>query len=472
MSTITIMDPVTRIEGHMKVEVEIDQNKITDARCTGTLFRGFETILEGREPWDAPVITQRICGVCPISHGQAAVLALDNAGGWTPPTNGRLLRNLTLGANFIQSHILHFYLLAALDYIQGPQVTPWIPGWDVDMRGGLEGIVDNLTGPALVARRRAHEMGAVFGGKMPASHTFIPGGFTATPTAERIALFREHLDFLTDFIVNIYLNDVEKLAGVYEQYFNIGAGCNNLLSYGVFELDNSGQQKLLDRGYVVDRGTSPQGVISDKDITESVTYSWYEDTTNNLTPINGETEPIYPKGDAYSWLKAPRLSGRPFEVGPLARMWVNGDYQDGISVMDRHLARALETLKIAEEMSFWLDELRPGDPVAINAPSPESGLGVGMTEAPRGALGHWTLLSQGKIRHYQIITPTCWNASPLDDKDVHGPMEQALIGIPIQDPSRPIEALRVIHSFDPCLSCAVHVITPEGTPLVLKAGVK
>ncbi len=181
MSTLTIMDPVTRIEGHMKVELDIENNKIIDARCTGTLFRGFEILLKGRDPWDAPVITQRICGVCPISHAEAAVLALDKASNGTVPANARILRNLTLGANFIQSHILHFYLLAALDYVKGPQVSPWVPAWDKTLPDTLGQVVDHLAGPALVARREAHEMGAIFGGKMPSSHTYIPGGFTATP---------------------------------------------------------------------------------------------------------------------------------------------------------------------------------------------------------------------------------------------------------------------------------------------------
>ncbi len=182
------------------------------------------------------------------------------------------------------------------------------------------------------------------------------------------------------------------------------------------------------------------------------------------------TEPVYPKGEAYSWLKAPRLSGKPFEAGPLARMWINGDYRQGISVMDRHAARAQEALKVAEAMQGWLDGLAPGKVSYDNAFDQRSGVGVGMSEAPRGALGHWVKIVSGKIAQYQIITPTCWNASPRDGMNVRGPMEQALIGTPVIDPNKPIEALRVIHSFDPCLSCAVHVMRPDEKPTVVWAG--
>lgn len=475
MQTIKIIDPVTRIEGHMKVEIAVDtiggEQQIVDARCTGTLFRGFEVLLKGRNPLDAPVITQRICGVCPISHGQTAVLALENVSEWIPTLNAVLLRNLTLGANFIQSHILHFYLLAALDYVDGPAASPWQPAWQSDMRGGLDGVIANLPG-ALEARRRAHEMGAVFGGKMPASHAYIPGGFTATPTKSRIERFRQHLSWLTDFIRNRYLSDVHSLGEVYLDYLNVGAGCGNLMAFGVFETDTAYLDRLLPGGFIEDGGTGVQNVVNGGDIREAVKYSWYADETGNLNPKNGHTRPLYPKGDAYSWLKAPRFRDKPFEVGPLARMWMKGDYQNGISVMDRHLARAQEALLIAGAMEDWLNQIEVGKPAYDETFDQYSGAGVGMSEAPRGALGHWIRIVDGKIDAYQVITPTCWNASPRDDAGVPGPMEQALMGTPIQNPDQPVEALRVIHSFDPCLSCAVHIMRPDGEPVVLHGGVK
>lgn len=321
MQTITIMDPVTRIEGHMKVEIVIDSNggqqQVVDARCTGTLFRGFETLLNGRSPLDGPIITQRICGVCPISHGQAAVQALENVSEWLPPTNARLLRNLTLGANFLQSHILHFYLLAALDYVAGPDAAPWTPGWQVDMRGGLDGVAANLPA-AIQARRQAHEMGAVFGGRMPTSNSFIPGGFTAVPSSQDIDNYRQYLTALTTFINTIYLPDVQRVGEVYGDYFQVGGGSNNLMAYGVFEMDDANSTRLFSGGYIENGASGTASAFSTTEITESVKYSWYADGSNNLSPASGETQPQYPKGEAYSWLKAPRLLGKPFEAGPLA----------------------------------------------------------------------------------------------------------------------------------------------------------
>jgi len=467
------MDPVTRIEGHMKVEITVDtidgQQQVTDARCTGTLFRGFENLLNGRSPLDAPIITQRICGVCPISHGQAAVLALENVSEWHPPTNARVLRNLTLGANFLQSHILHFYLLAALDYVAGPDSSPWKSAWSVDIRSGLDQIGANLT-KAIAARRQAHEMGAIFGGKMPSSSSYIPGGFTAVPTAQDISAFRNYLTALTTFIQDTYIPDVVAVGEVYSDYFNIGTGCSNLLAYGAFEQNDAATSKLFSGGYIEGAATEAQSGVATTNISESVKYSWYADTTTNLSPDAGETEPQYPKDGAYSWLKAPRLAGKPFEAGPLARMWINGDYQRGISVMDRHLARAMEAKKIAVAMSGWLDELNPGVKAFDDSFEQYSGYGVGLSEAPRGALGHWVEITDGKISHYQVITPTCWNASPMDDNNNPGPMEQALIGTPIENPDMPVEALRIIHSYDPCLSCAVHIMRPDTKPKVIHTG--
>ena len=250
MATITVMDPVTRIEGHLKVEVTVDsvggQLQVVDAHCTGTLFRGFETLLQGRAPTDAPVLTQRICGVCPVAHGMASTLALEDAAGFTAPSNARVLRNLVLGANYLQSHLLHFYLLAAFDYVQGPQKAPWTPAWEVDFRPDprLEPMVEHVV-MSLEARRRAHAMGAIFGGRMPAPHTYLAGGFTAVPTEDNIARFRNELAYVTNFIRQVYVPDAENLAEVYDDHFEVGQGCRNLLAFGVFDLDDSGASKLL-----------------------------------------------------------------------------------------------------------------------------------------------------------------------------------------------------------------------------------
>ena len=477
MATITVMDPVTRIEGHLKVQVTVDlvngKNQVVDAKCTGTLFRGFETILNGRDPKDAPILTQRICGVCPVSHSLASTLALEAAKGMQANDNGRILRNLTLGANFLQSHILHFYLLAALDYVKGPQSAPWTPGWNVDMRVDprLDTVASHLTN-AIEARRRAHEMGAVFGGRMPSPHTLVPGGYTNVPTAAKITAFKTQLTWLTNFINTIYLPDVTSVATVYSDYKTIGKGYGNLLAYGVFDQNAAGSTKLLKRGLVNASAPTAVAAVNTASITESVTYSWYNNSTNGMKPAGGSTLPVDPntKTAAYSWLKAPRYNNVPYETGALARMWVNGDYRTGVSVIDRHAARAKEALKVAQAMSTWLTQLSAGSAAYTAYTNPTSGSGVGLTEAPRGALGHWVSISNSKVSNYQIITPTCWNASPMDSSGQKGPMEKAIIGTPVADPTKPVEVLRVIHSFDPCLSCAVHVMRPNGKPVVIKTG--
>jgi hydrogenase large subunit len=470
MAMITVMDPVTRIEGHMKVEVTIDEvggtQQVVDARCTGTLFRGFEKLLEGRDPKDAPALTQRICGVCPISHSLASVMAFDEAAGGQVPDNGRILRNLTLGSNYLQSHILHFYLLAALDFVKGPLMRPWAPAWDIDMRSGLDSVAKHLT-QAIEARRLAHEMGAVFCGRMPSAHSIIPGGFTGTPTTQRIDTFRQHLNTLLDFIQYVYLEDVYSVATVYGDYYQIGKGHGNLLAFGVFDEGNG--TKLMNSGYVQNGVKHAFDGTAAQKISESVSFSWYDNADNNRHPAAGVTQPVYPKSGAYSWLKAPRLDTKPYEVGPLARMWVNGDYSKGVSVMDRHAARAYEAMKVGDAMLDWLDQLDPNAPVYGVYDDPVAATGIGLTEAPRGALGHWVGIESGKLKHYQVITPTCWNASPRDDGGVRGPLEAALIGTPVQDPQQPIEALRVIHSFDPCLSCAVHVMQPRGKVTIVRS---
>jgi hydrogenase large subunit len=465
MAKVTIIDPVTRLEGHLKIKVTVDTvngvQQVVNAWATGTLFRGFEAILQNRHPWDAQHITQRICGVCPTSHGLAAVHALDKVHEVTAPDNARIMRNLVLGANHVDSHILHFYHLAVPDFIDGPDMPPWQPSWNVDKRidSATTATLVNHYVTALDMRRKAHEMGALFGGRLPHSPTYIPGGFTTQPTAARITKFKRYLNELLPFIQNTYIKDAELLASVYPDYFQIGRGFGNLLAYGVFDLNAAGTSKLLRRGRVLNGSTTVQGV-NVASITEHVTNSWYADSDSDLNPASGVTNPLYPKDKAYSWLKAPRYAGKPFEVGGLARMWVNDDYRKGISVMDRHLARAYETLKVAQAMQTWVDQLVVGGPVHHPSPLPSAATAIGLTEAPRGALGHWVQISGSKISRYQIITPTCWNASPRDTAGVRGPIEKALIGTPVQDTIQPTEVVRVIHSFDPCLSCAVHVMRP------------
>jgi hydrogenase large subunit len=461
------IDPVTRIEGHLQVEIDVDTvggvQQVVDARSIGTLFRGFEKVLEGRDPRDAPIITSRICGVCPTAHSQAAVLMLDSAFGVAPPTAGRILRNLVHGACFVESDILHFYLLSLPDFIRGPGMAPWQPGWDVGRR------LDKRTADRLLAhyleaitmRRKAHEMGAIYGGKLPHTPAFIPGGFTAVATAQSKTDFQAYLAELIAFTRNTYIPDVELLGSMFEEYYRIGKGHGHLLSFGVFRTTDGPPNPLLAPGRVDDGSGTVLG-MDQANVAEHVTRAWYDDVDNDKHPSTGDTIPVHPKEGGYSWLKAPRYNGTVYECGPISRMTVNGDYTGGVSVMDRHLARAKECLKILLAMQDWLSQLSTDTSAFTDHTPAETATTYGLTEAPRGALGHWIQIAGGKIRKYQVITPTCWNCSPRDTAGMRGPMEEGLVGTPVANIDEPIEALRVIHSFDPCLDCATHVMRPGG----------
>lgn len=484
MATVKL-DPVTRLEGHMKVEVEIDDNnKVIGAKSTGNMFRGFEAMLKNRDPRDAVHITQRICGLCPVSHGMAAVKALEASREFTASSQAKIMRNLIQGGNFVSDHILHFYHLSLLDYVKGPDKSPWHTSYNTDMRfTKVESskIFNNYV-KALDIRRKAHQMVALFAGRIPHVRSIMPGGVTKIPTADEINQYKSYLAEVKDFVNNQYYEDVQKVASVYKDYFNIGKGYGNLISFGVFEVEAGGKSQDLFRS---GRYTKGQLLTVDfNKIKESTKYSWYEES--NPLSINSEgTNPDINKAGAYSWVKATRYSNIPHEAGPIARMWINGDYRNGVSVMDRHVAKMLEAKKIADALSIWIDNLNPYtitseqttgytykpdlyDPKMHKFDYITAGEGIGTTEAPRGALLHYvkygidpSKTTQSIIENYQVITPTCWNASPMDHKGQRGPLEQALIGVKIQDVNNPVELLRIVHSFDPCTACAVHIMTPD-----------
>jgi hydrogenase large subunit len=247
------------------------------------------------------------------------------------------------------------------------------------------------------------------------------------------------------------------LAAHFPAYYGLGSGHGNLLAFGVFDLDAGGTNRLLDGGRYTDGAAQP---MAPHQIAEYVKYAWYTPTSGNRHPAEGVTEPDAEKAEAYSWVKAPRYADKPHELGPLARMWINNRYTHGISAMDRIVARAQEAKLIADAMDAWLDELVPDAPVYIESTVPQQATAAGLTEAPRGALGHWMDIDGGVINRYQVITPTAWNASPKDDLEQKGPLEAALIGLPVADVDQPVEVVRVVHSFDPCLACGVHMLRP------------
>jgi hydrogenase large subunit len=509
-----IVDPLTRIEGHLKIEVTTENGVVKDAHSSGLMFRGIELILRGRDPRDAQRYTQRICGVCPTSHSIAATLNLDSAFGVDNkiPDNGRLIRNLILGAAHIADHILHFYHLAALDYVDVTKIAgyngndpglnsvkafalrgelaPFVPRYEGDYRLSDEMNIEALAHyvKALEMRRKGQELVAIFGAKLPHNMGVIPGGVTETVTVDKIASFLWKLNELRDFIDNVYVPDVLAVAGTYPDYFEIGKGCGNLLSYGSFDLETANadlttRKRLMKQGTVsTDLKLEP---VDTNKIMEHVKHSWYADPTTGKHPAQGETQPQPDKKDAYSWAKAPRYNGKVYEVGPLARVaatYAGGDEKikglvDSVlsqfkaspaalfSVLGRHAARALYCKYVADTMPEWLLQLKPGEPAYVDYEIPDESKGMGLVDAARGALGHWIEIKDKKIANYQCVVPSTWNLGPRDDQGQPGPVEQALIGTKIKDENNPFEIGRIVRSFDPCLACAIHVITPKGKDL-------
>ncbi len=502
MSKITI-DPVTRIEGHLRVEVEQENGLITQARCGGTMARGLEVIFGDRDPRDIPILAQRICGVCPQAHATASAMAMDDAFGLKGqiPPNGVLLRDIMLAANFLQSHILHFYHLAALDYVditavrdyQGTDgdlkavrdfiergvLEPFVPRYEGDYRLSREGNIAGIRHylGALDVRRNCHELLSLFGGKMPHQCTVNVGGVTTQVTADRVAAALSYAREIEEFVEASYLPDILMLAEAYPDCLELGAGCSRFLSYGVFSEEGLFPAGLLE----LEEGTLQE--VDPERITEDVTRSFYDDSTNGLAPAAGQTVPREGKEGAYSWLKAPRYAGQPCEVGPLARMLVGYRGGSGVireavdelcsragieptalnSTLGRHAARAVETAIVARRMQQWILGLQPGEPCVLAVEVPDEGRGVGMTGAPRGALGHWVSIEEGKVASYQAVVPTTWNGSPRCSAGIPGPIEQAIEGESIKDPDNPFEVVRTIRSFDPCLACSVHVARRRGS---------
>lgn len=504
MSEKISIDPVTRIEGHLAVRVEVESNKVTQAWCSGEMFRGFEVLLRGRHPLDAQQITQRICGVCPIGHGTASILAQDMAFNVLPTENGMLLRNMILGANYLQSHIVHFYQLCALDFVDITAIAgyegkdagllrlkrwvtselssgrlypaaPFLPRYEGDYITNKEfnllAIAHYLQ--ALDMRALAHEAAAIFSGKMPHAAALVPGGVTERATADRVAAYKSRLLRLKDFIDSCYAPDIIEVAKAYPQYFALGKGCGQFLSYGVFHETRDGAKKFFPPG-VIKQGNLE--ALDPKKIMEEVRYSFFS-SASSLHPSKGETVAAPEKTDAYTWLKAPRYDGLPMEVGPLARVLVaymskhnpalnklvdevlaifNATPEALNSALGRHAARAIESKLLVDKCLAWADRVVPGAPTCEKFEIPKKGNGYGLTEAARGALGHWIEVENGKIANYQCVVPTTWNCSPRDDKGIAGPVEQSLIGTPVANAANPLEAARVVRSFDPCIACAVH----------------
>jgi len=551
-----VVDPVTRIEGHLRIEAEVDGGVVRDAWSSSTMFRGVELILKGRDPRDAWAFTQRICGVCTTVHAIASIRAVEDAIGANPPPNARILRNLIIAAQCVQDHVIHFYHLHALDWVDivsalsadpagTSRLAESISDWPLSSQSYFSGVKARVQafvergqlGPfanaywghpayklppeanlmavahyleALDWQRDYIRIHAMLGGKNPHLQSFLVGGM-ATPidpdqqaslNAGTIAELQKLVAKGLDFVSRVYIPDLLAIASFYKDWAGHGAGVGHYMVYGEYpEADGPGASLYLPSGIIRARDLTTVEALDPAKITEQVTHSWYDYAGGNdagLHPFEGETSPNYTgptppydwlnTDEKYSWLKSPRYDGLPMEVGPLSRMLVA--YASGhprvrelvtlvltrlevgpealFSTLGRVAARGIETLLLAEKISDWVNaladnmgrrELRIHDNSKWDPSTwPAEAAGAGFHEAPRGALGHWVHIGNGAIQNYQCIVPSTWNAGPRDAAGQRGPYEAALLDTPVANEEQPLEILRTVHSFDPCMACGVHVV--------------
>ncbi|WP_413724271.1 hydrogenase 2 large subunit [Sodalis sp. RH16] len=555
MSQRITIDPVTRIEGHLRIDCEIEQGKVVKAWSSGTMWRGMEQILQGKDPRDAWIIVQRICGVCTTIHAIASVRAVENALGMAVPVNAQYIRNIILAAHTLHDHIVHFYQLSALDWVDIVSALKADPQKAEDLLRGLSdwplnsaaefarvqgkirdlaasgqlGIFANGYGghpamalppevnliavahylQALECQRDATRIVAMLGGKTPHIQNLAVGG-VANPinldapnvlNMERLMYLKTFIDRLGDFIEQVYRVDTAVILAHYPQWLSLGKGADNYLCAPELPVDGGGETFLLPGGYLENGAFRPIASHRDpylmKGIEESARHAWYQDD-QPLAPWEGLTRPHYTgwqDDGKYSWVKAPTFYGKTVEMGPLA--WLMCSLAAGHEPTERHLAfigadlRRLSGLELgpdqlpstagrivgravhccvlretlAQQWQALVTNIGNGDhETFIQHDIPQSGeiRGVGFVEAPRGMLSHWVVIKEGKIANYQAVVPSTWNASPRSNQDEPGPYERSLIGTPVADPAKPLEVVRTIHSFDPCMACAVHIVDATG----------
>jgi hydrogenase large subunit len=561
MSNRITIDPITRIEGHLRIDVGIDGGKVTDSWASGTMFRGIETILQGRDPREAWLFAQRFCGVCTTVHAIASVRAVENAVGIQVPPNAQYIRNLILIAHALQDHIVHFYHLCALDWVDvvsalkadpaktaslANSLSPWPRNSYQDFKQvqdrvkafveqGQLGIFTNgywghpaMHLPpevnllavahylqALEYQRNANQIVAILGSKTPNIQNLAVGGVAnainldnqATLNMDKLYMIKSLFKDLTAFVHQVYFVDACAVAALYPDWFSYGAGVTNYLAVPDLPLDSAVKEFDLPGGVIFDGKLDQVYAIKNhaderlkKGVTENVSHAWYEGD-KTLHPWKGETNPHYTgfqDDGKYTWVKSPRFEGKPMQVGPLSQVLVGfaqghkltvkwaGEAIKQVSAISkkqvtpgmlqstlgRIAARAIRASMLADladkHWNLLVNNIASGD--AKIFVKPEFGdkelHGVGFHEAPRGTLSHWVVIKDGQIANYQAVVPTTWNAGPRDEHGTHGPYEASLIGNPVADAEKPLEVLRTIHSFDPCLACAIHTFDPEGKEVV------
>ncbi len=447
------LSPVTRISGLLSVEAELENHVVTNARVSGTLYRGFEIMLPGRKVEDAPYFTQRICGICSLAHGLVAARAVEQACQINIPPSVELLRNVLLGFELLQNHIRHFYLLVLPDYVES-QALPFQSTGGRDYRFSLaetHRLVSHYY-EAIDVSLLCHQCIALFGGKAPHQHGIVPGGVTVSPHSDLILKALANLDIINNFLNQSLARDVDLLSRRYEDYFTLGAGPSNYLSFGLFT-DPATGSALVPGGAVYKGVKHPLNLSL---ISLDVDHSWFikDDPSEQYRPA-----PDQPEG--YSWVKAPRYNGKVMEVGPLARMIVAGLTPPRSSTMDRIVARARETVWTGSMLTEWLPRLEPAMPKPQKCEKIKRSSVNGATEVLRGPLLHQLESSGDTIAKYEIITPSEWNFSPRDSRKQPGAAELSLTGLKVKNMDSPVEIYRTLRSFDPCISCATHLIKIE-----------
>jgi len=558
VSTRITVDPVTRIEGHLRIDCEVDDGRVTNAWSSGQMWRGIELILKGRDPRDAWVFAQRICGVCTTVHAIVSVRAVENALDLEVPVNAQYIRNMIVAAHCVHDHIVHFYHLSALDWVDiisaldaDPEATAklaaTLSSWPDNSATKFKEVQDRLKKlgasgqlgifangywghpamklspevnllaaahylQALEYQRIANQIVAILGSKTPHIQNLAVGGVAnpinpnsqSTLTLERLYYIKTLIDKLGDFVNNVYMVDVAAIGAMYADWTEYGAGVTDYLCVPEMPLDSRGTVFELPGGYVKAGDlstfkpiTSFQDKYFEEGVAESIKHAWYQGDGKPLHPYQGETEPEYTDFQdegKYSWVKAPTFYGERAQVGPLANVLcmvaaghkpttehLNRLVEMASSVagtqipltalhstIGRHAARAVRCAVIYESLrNQWqalVDNIGQGDYTTFNQPVFPKGeiTGFGFHEAPRGTLSHWVVIKDGKIENYQAVVPSTWNAGPRDASDAMGPYEASLMDNPIADPERPLEVIRTVHSFDPCLACAIHMVDTKG----------
>ena len=563
MTTRITVDPVTRIEGHLRIDVEVnDEGKVAKSWSSGQMWRGIETILKGRDPREAWLFTQRFCGVCTTVHAITSVRAVENALGMEVPVNAQLVRNIIQTAHAIQDHIVHFYHLSAVDWVDvvsaldadpvaTSKLAESLSDWSLNGPHEMKAVQDRLKtfvssgqlGPfatgywghpamklspevnllavahylqALEYQNYCNKIVAVLGGKSPHIQNLAVGGVSnsvnmnsqSVLNMERLMMIKGYIDKLEHFVRSTYMTDVPAIGAFYLDWAGYGKGVNNYLSVPDCPQDTKGTVFDLPGGYIEGGDLSKIVPIKDfhdpffqKGVAESSKHAWYEGS-DTLHPWQGETEPQYTDfqdDGKYSWIKAPTFNGKRAQVGPLSNVLVmlaqghegttkyvndavgiikavSGASDIPLSALEstigRHAARAIRTGVMIDTLKQqWqklVDNIASGDLDSFNAPVFPKGeiMGVGHHEAPRGTLSHWVVIEDSKIKNYQAVVPSTWNAGPRAENGDMGPYEASLMDNPVADPKKPLEVLRTVHSFDPCIACAIHMVDTEQKPIV------